>query len=98
MFNIGADQEFIVKQLADVVLEVMEGRGDIRYLDSRNELEHVYASHEKAKSIFNIGRFNPLEKGINKMVHWAKKERVKLSRKFENIEITENLPSLWLEG
>lgn len=97
IFNIGADQEFTVKELANVVLDAMGSSAELRYLEARNEVVHAYASHEKAKRIFGIDSFTTLEKGIKKMAGWAKNEGIKSSAKFKNIEITEKLPPVWLE-
>ncbi|WP_420581897.1 NAD-dependent epimerase/dehydratase family protein [Reichenbachiella sp.] len=97
VFNIGADQEFKVKELANVVLKAMGSTAELRHLEARNEVVHAYASHEKAKRVFGIDSFTSLEKGIRKMVDWAKTEGVKSSEKFKNIEITEKLPPVWLE-
>lgn len=97
IFNIGADQEFTVNQLAQVVLSAMESNVELRHLEARNEVAHAYASHEKAKMFFDINKFTPLEEGIRKMSAWAKKEGIKSSQRFKDIEITEKLPPVWLE-
>lgn len=97
IFNIGADQEYTVKKLASVVMKTMEIQGEIRYLPSRNEVINAYSDHSKAKKIFNISQSVSLEEGIKKMADWAKKVGVRKTKRFNEIEITEKLPSIWLE-
>lgn len=97
VFNIGADKEFTVKELADTVSEAMGMKGSIRFLPPRNEVMHAYADHSKAREVFGLGAAMSLKEGINKMVGWAKKTGIKKSSKFEGIEITEKLPSFWME-
>ncbi len=97
VFNIGADKEFTVKELADTVCEAMDMKGSLRFLPARNEVMHAYADHSKAREVFGLGAAMSLKEGINKMVGWAKKAGIKKSSKFEGIEITEKLPSFWME-
>ena len=97
VFNIGADKEFTVKELAETVSEAMGMKGSLRFLPARNEVMHAFADHSKAREIFGTGAALSLKEGINKMVGWAKKAGIKKSSKFEGIEITEKLPSFWIE-
>ncbi len=97
VFNIGADKEFTVNELATTVSEVMGLSSDIRYLEARNEVQHAYADHEKAHKVFNITSNYSLKDGLAKMAAWAKTAGSRKSQKFENIEITEKLPKIWLE-
>ncbi|MDF1672256.1 MAG: NAD-dependent epimerase/dehydratase family protein [Vicingaceae bacterium] len=97
IFNIGADQEYTVLELAETIQESMSMNQEIMYLDARNEVLHAHADHQKAKNIFNISEFTSLEEGIIKMANWAEKVGSRKSSKFENIEITEKLPPFWSE-
>ncbi len=96
-FNIGADQEFSVNELADTVCKVFGLKGDIRHLEARNEVLHAYADHSKVKRIFGNQEYVSLEDGIRKMSAWAKTAGIRKSKKFEGIEITEKLPPVWNE-
>ena len=100
VFNIGADKEYSVNELADTVMEVMGMKGELRHLPARNEVLHAYSDHSKAKHVFNIdeGSFTSLHDGILKMANWAKKVGARQSSRFSNIEIKEKLPPVWLEG
>jgi UDP-glucose 4-epimerase len=97
IFNIGANQEYTVKELATAVMKAMNADFELRYVEPRNEVVHAYASHEKAEKILGIKSYTSLESGLEKMANWARKAGIKKSQKFRNIEISENLPPIWLE-
>lgn len=99
IFNVGGDNEYSVKQLATTVMRVMEMEQPLRHLPARNEVMHAYSDHSKVKRVFGLqdSSFVSLEDGIEKMAIWAKRFGITKSAKFSNIEITENLPSIWLE-
>lgn len=97
IFNIGADVQFTVKDLAVEVCKVMGKEGQIRYLEARNEVTHAYSSHEKANRVFEITHSVSLQDGLKKMALWALKAGSKKSAHFGNIEIIEKLPPVWLE-
>jgi UDP-glucose 4-epimerase len=99
VINIGGDKEYSVKELAETVMKTMGIEGKLRHLEARNEVVHAYADHEKAKKIFNIKdeELVSLEDGLQKMVDWVKTAGSRKTPKFENIEITEKLPKIWLE-
>ena len=97
IFNVGADQQYTVKHLAEEVCKVMGKEGRIRFVDARNEVAHAYSSHEKARSYFGEPRPTSLNDGLKRMAEWAKQNGAKRSSTFSNIEIKEKLPPLWLE-
>jgi len=97
VFNIGADKEYTVKELAEQTIKAMGMSEPLRYLPARNEVVHAYADHSKARRVFGGGEPATLEEGLNKMVGWAIAAGSRKSAKFENIEITEKLPQIWLE-
>jgi len=96
IFNIGADQEYTVLELAETIQNSMGINQPILHLDPRNEVVHAHADHSKAKKVFQINNFTSLEEGVVKMANWAKKVGARKSSKFENIEITEKLPPFWV--
>ena len=95
IFNLGADQEYTVMELAVSIQEAMNMNQPIMHLEARNEVVHAHADHSKAKRVFDIKNFTPLIEGIKKMATWAEKVGSRESSKFENIEITEKLPPFW---
>lgn len=97
IFNIGADVQFSVKELAEEVCKALQLKGEIRHVEARNEVVHAYSSHEKAHAVFGNASNTSLAEGLTKMAGWALKTGSKKSSTFSNIEITEKLPPLWLE-
>lgn len=97
IFNIGADQEYSVKELANAVIEAMELKSELRHLPERVEAKHAYSDHKKIKKAFGDQQQTDLKTGLKKMAIWAKKTGIKSSTKFEGIEIQEKLPPFWLE-
>jgi len=98
VFNIGADKDYAVKELAETVMKVMGKEGLIRYVEARNEVLHAYADHSKATQILGFKQAYSLTEGLTQMAAWAKTAGIQKSCKFENIEIHEKLPPIWLEG
>jgi len=97
IFNIGADREFSVNELAHTVQEAMGMTGQIRYLEARNEVKHAYSDHSKVNRVFKISSYTSLKDGIQKMAQWAKDAGIRQSATFKDIEISEKLPPFWLE-
>jgi UDP-glucose 4-epimerase len=97
VFNIGADKEYTVSELAMATMNAMDMKGEIRYLEARNEVVHAHADHSKAKKIFGMRNSTSLEEGLKKMADWAKKAGIRKSGRFKEIEILEKLPPVWLE-
>jgi UDP-glucose 4-epimerase len=97
IYNIGADKNYTINELATEVMLSMNMKGKLRYLPARNEVIHAYSDHDKAKKIFKITSDTSLKEGLAKMATWAKKNGIRKSSKFENIEIRKNLPEIWLE-
>lgn len=94
-FNIGADTEYTVKDLATHVCNAMNLSGEINFLPARNEVKHAYADHQKAKRIFGETHQTSLEEGLNRMAAWVKLSGVRSSKTFENIEVNQGLPEFW---
>jgi UDP-glucose 4-epimerase len=97
IFNIGADQEYTVKELASEVCAVMQKEGKLLFLPARNEVIHAYADHAKAKDVFGQSDTTNLREGLTKMAIWAKQSGIRKSEKFQYIEIQKNLPTFWTE-
>jgi UDP-glucose 4-epimerase len=97
IFNIGADRDYTINELAETTMNKMGINGKLRYLPPRNEVVHAYADHSKAKKIFQINSTTNLADGVLKMSEWAKKVGITKSKKFKDIEILEKLPAFWLE-
>lgn len=97
VFNIGADKEYSVNELATATMNAMNLKGEIRHLESRNEVQHAYSDHSKVNKYFPSDNAISLKEGLQKMALWAKNAGVRKSQKFKAVEITEKLPPVWLE-
>lgn len=97
VFNIGADMEYTVNELAQLTMHAMGMNGEVRHLAARNEALHAYADHAKVKKILGEHPLTSLGEGLNRMAAWAKSAGVRKSKKFGEIEILEKLPPVWLE-
>ncbi len=97
VFNIGADREYSVKELATQAMKAMGISGELRHLEARNEVLHAHADHSKVKKVFGETKATSLAEGLRRMAEWAKKAGVRKSQRFSAIEITEKLPPVWLE-
>ncbi len=97
IFNIGADKEYSVLELAEATMHAMGIEGEVRHLEARNEVLHAHADHSKVKKVFGEEKVTSLEDGLKWMADWAKTAGVRKSQRFEAIEITEKLPPFWLE-
>jgi len=97
VFNVGAEKPYSIMELAEAVAKAMGTKPDIQHLKPRNEVQHAYCDHAKIEKFFGKERSSSLEEGIAKMAQWAVVAGPRKSKKFENIEITQNLPDGWLD-
>ena len=98
IFNVGADIPYTVNTLAKAVAKALNKPNyPIKYSEARNEVKIAYSDHSKIKTFFGDKPSINLDEGINKMAKWVLQVGARKSKKFENIEIMENLPPLWLE-
>jgi len=97
IFNVGADQAYTLKQLADTLLSRWTEKRNIVYLDARQEVSHAEASHEKLRCYFsNLPTPTTLDAGLYKMVSWVKQHGGKFSPVlFKGVEVKRNLPRSW---
>ncbi len=96
IFNIGADQPYSVNELAIAVAKAMGVTPQINYLPPRNEVKDAYSSHQKIEKVFGKRSTTTLEEGLKAMAAWVNEFGSRQSQKFNNIEISKNLPAVWL--
>ncbi len=98
VFNIGADKDYTVNELATSVMKAMGITGKLRHLPPRNEVLHAYSDHSKMRKFFGINeKYISLDEGLKHMAEWVGKVGSRSSSRFKNIEIEEKLPPSWLE-
>jgi UDP-glucose 4-epimerase len=97
-FNIGADKPYTINEVAAEVAKAFGVPPEIQHLQARNEVQHAYSSHEKARKAFGAYmRDIPLADGISRMADWARRVGSKRSASFLGIEVEKNLPPVWLK-
>jgi UDP-glucose 4-epimerase len=93
--NIGADTPYPVIHLAHVVAKAFGVEPEIQFQPARNEVLNAFASHEKARRLFDIRATTSLEEGIGRMAQWAMKVGARQSSVFRDIEVSKNMPPGW---
>ncbi|MFW5707443.1 MAG: NAD-dependent epimerase/dehydratase family protein [Bacteroidota bacterium] len=97
VFNVGAEKEYTVLELAEAVMKAMGMTGEVRHLPPRNEVMHAWSDHSKARGVFGQANVTTLEEGLHKMAQWVKEKGVRKTSKFTDIELNINFPQFWLE-
>jgi UDP-glucose 4-epimerase len=97
IFNIGADQPTTVRRLAEMVAAAFGTEPRIRMLPARNEVQHAFASHDKARNVFGHSDPVPLEVGLQRMAIWAREHGPLTTGVFGGVEIWKNFPEAWAE-
>ena len=98
VFNVGADTPYTVNQLAELVMDAMGMRSELRHLQARNEVVFAFSDHGKVERIFGKRKETTLAEGLARMAPWAKATGARKSGHFGNIEIEQGLPPSWREG
>jgi UDP-glucose 4-epimerase len=94
-FNVGADNPYTIKELADKVASAMGVLPNVKHLEPRNEVKHAFASHKKLRDLFGYETSVPLETGIEKMAAWARSVGARRSKRFGRVEVSKNMPKFW---
>jgi UDP-glucose 4-epimerase len=96
-YNLGSDRPYSVNELAEVVAGNLGVDCRVIFREERQEVKHAYSDHTKSRVQFSdLISDVSLEKGISAMAVWVKKMGARESRKFDGIEITKNMPPLWM--
>ena len=96
IFNVGADQPYSLSELAAAVAGAMGVSANVVHLPARREVQHAHASHDKALRVFGPRPQTSLDEGLGRMAAWVRRHGARASTVFEGIEITRNLPAVWL--
>jgi UDP-glucose 4-epimerase len=95
IFNVGADQDYSISELAEEVQHAFGRRAEVHHLAPRNEVQAIYAKHDKAKAVFPDMPHIELRGGIQRMARWAVQRGPMEPQKFSGIEISKNMPPSW---
>lgn len=97
LFNIGADKEWTINEVADIVKEVAKEEGykaTIEHGEERHEVKHAYCDHAKAKEVAKFTDETNVHELISKMFTWAKCQPERESKKMI-YEINKGIYSYW---
>lgn len=94
-FNIGADRAITVNELGRTVSRVMGAPFRPRYLPARVEVEHIHATHDKARAALDFADRVGLEEGLRAMAQWVREVGARESEPFGALELERNLPPSW---
>jgi len=97
VYNIGADTPSTLNDLAGAVARAMGVTPQLVHLPARQEAHSARSTHEKIARVFGPQHQTPLEVGLARMAAWAKVHGARSGAPFEGIEITRNLPRVWVE-
>jgi UDP-glucose 4-epimerase len=95
IFNVGADTPYSVNYLAGEVARAFGVPLKLKHLPARAEVVDAFSDHSKAREVFGREPSIDLFSGITRMAEWAKKVGPGHAVRFENIEVTKNLPASW---
>jgi UDP-glucose 4-epimerase len=96
-FNIGADHDYTVNELAENVMAAMGIRGELRHLPARLEVMHATSDHAKLRETFGTLPSTTLDAGLRRMASWVKIAGPRATSRFDAIEVFDKLPAAWLE-
>jgi UDP-glucose 4-epimerase len=97
IFNIGADKEFSINEVCDLVIEVAKEFGISAskvYLENRAEVHSAYCDHAKAKELLGFVDNTDIKETVRKMFLWSMKEPNR-TVKYMDYEIEKDIYSYW---
>jgi UDP-glucose 4-epimerase len=95
VYNVGADRDYSINELAEEIQRSFGRSAEINYLPARNEVQVIYASHNKAAAVFADAPQVGLREGIERMARWAMQRGPMEPQKFTGIEVGKNMPPSW---
>lgn len=95
VFNVGADQQHSLRELAQVVLSAFDAQRGIRFLPARRESPRACCDHSKIRQLFPGLSQTPLADGIQRMAEWARRAGPRTPSRFGQIEVARGLPEFW---
>lgn len=95
-FNIGADRDYTVVELAKAVSTAM-GVPDhpVAHLPPRNEVREAWADHSAAAGVLGPLPDTALTDGLTRMAAWVRRVGPRAGRPFDAIELRKGLPPSW---
>lgn len=97
IFNIGADKEFTINEVCDLVIDVAKKfniQAKKQHLEKRAEVHSAYCNHDKAKKLLGFVDDTNMRDTVEEMFAWAITQPNRPVKKM-NYEIQKNLYSYW---
>ena len=97
IFNVGADKEFKILDVANLLKEISSKHGfssSIVHYEPRTEVKDAFCNHDKAKQLLNFVDQTNIYETIEEMFLWALKQPNR-EVKYMDYEIEKNLYSFW---
>ncbi len=97
IFNIGADHEYELREVAALVQKIANDLGynpEIKHVEPRHEVKDAYSNHDKAKQRLGFEDKTNIEKTIRDMFTWAMQQPVRETKIME-YEVDKNMYSFW---
>ena len=97
IFNLGADQEYRLIDVAKMVKSVANMYfidAKIKHVEPRHEVKNAYCDHSKAKFLLNFEDKTDLKDLISKMFRWAMSEPERSVKKFK-YEVKKGIYEYW---
>ena len=97
IFNIGADKDYSLIEVAEIVQNVSKKFGydpQIVHLETRDEVKFAYSNHDKAKTLLQFEDKTNIEQLVFEMFEWVKSEPNR-KVKFIEYEINKNMYTYW---
>lgn len=95
IINVGSDYPRTVREIAQIIREMLNPDAEIVFLPERNEVKHAYCDHSKFKEIFKIDHETEILEGVSNMVEYAKQVGYMEPNKFSGIEVWDKMPESW---
>ena len=97
IFNIGADHEYALNEVAQIIQKVGAEFGHnspIEHLEKRHEVKDAYCNHDKAKNMLGFSDDTNIESTIREMFTWAKNQPDREVKKMD-YEVEKDMYSFW---
>lgn len=94
-FNIGADQQTTVADLAQLVLAVTGSSHGIVNIGQRDEVAVAYSDHAKVRTWFGETQRTSLRDGLEKFWQWAQHQPKRAVLELPYIDLPDRLPEAW---
>lgn len=99
IFNMGADKEYSINELAKMILEISHKSIEPIYVPDRpQEVDNAWCNNNKAKHILGFEDKTPFREGLETMWKWAVSRGPQKPRYLPYLElVNEKTPKIWLE-